>query len=48
MREIWEKQLFSKLIHQIKEKGLDNPRFFDLLDVNDDNNLSTSEFREGL
>ena len=48
MRELWERQLFGRLLQQIREKGLDSERFFDLMDINGDNQLSTTEFRNGL
>ena len=48
MREYWEHQLFAKLLGQIQNKGLDNDRFFDLLDLNNDGQLSSIEFRNGL
>ncbi len=48
MRELWETQLFQKLLNQIQQKGIDNGRFFDLMDVNSDCSLSTIEFKNGL
>lgn len=48
MRELWEKQLFSKILGQIQKRGLDIERFFDLIDQNDDKQISTNEFRMGL
>lgn len=48
MREMWEKQLFKRLLKIINSNNLTIERFFDLIDVDSSATVTMSEFKEGL
>lgn len=48
MREMWEKQLFKRLLRIISQNNLTIERFFDLIDVDSSTSVTMSELKEGL
>lgn len=45
MRELWEKQLFRRLLNVLNQKKLTVPRIFQLLDTDDSGTLSPQELQ---
>lgn len=48
LREIWEKELFKRVLRAIKAKNLSIERLFSLIDVDNDEQVTPEELRTGL
>ena len=48
LREIWEKELFKRVLRAIKSKNLTIERLFSLIDVDNDEQVTPEELRMGL